>query len=392
MDVLVIGAGTAGVTIAARLKKARRDLKITVIDPSEVHHYQPLFTLVGGGLATYEETRRTTASIIPRGVNWRKASVARIDAEAKQVVLESGTSLQYDALVVAPGIRIALDEVDGLAAALRDDPRVWTNYLASSVEKGKEAIDAFAGGRALFTFPQSPVKCGGGPQKIMWIIDDVLRRRGDREGASVHYFAPSGVIFGVPRYCEPLDREVESRDIQTHFKQHLVAVDHTKSTATFELVDTGERVEEAYDLLHVTPPQRAQTFISESGIGNDAGFVEVDRHTLQHVRHPAIFSAGDACSAPTPKTGAAVRKQAPVLVKNLVAFLEQRELSANYDGYTSCPLVVRTNRVILAEFGYDGSILETFPMNQAKPRWTMWILKRFLLPIMYWMGMLKGRA
>lgn len=390
-NILIIGGGTAGITIAARLLKAEKNLKVKIIDPAERHYYQPLWTLVGGGLATLEETDRKMGDVIPRNVAWVKEHVNRINPKEKIVHTEEGSEHSYDALVVAPGIRLAMEEVEGLTEALANDHRVWTNYSVEYVNKGVEAINTFNGGDSYFTFPNSPVKCGGGPQKIMWITEQWLVKNKVKEASTVNFIAPGGEIFGVPKYRDALQLLVEDRGIKTHFKQHLVAINHKKSEIILENVETKERSTKSYDLLHVTPPQRAFDFVKKSGIANDAGFVDVNRETLQHVTYPEIFSAGDASSLPTAKTGAAIRKQAPILVHNLIAHLKQNALKPSYDGYTSCPLVVSHNKVILAEFGYDGSILETFPFNQAKPRRSMYLLKRFMLPKIYFLGMLKGK-
>jgi len=389
--VVIIGGGTVGIAMAARLRKASKALKLTVVDPASRHYYQPIWTLVGGGLATFEESDHAMEEYMPKGVTWLKERVSGIDAAGKTVSTEEGTSLTYDALVVAPGIRLVMDEVDGLEEALEQDARVWTNYSPKYVTKGKAAIDGFEGGSTWFTFPNSPVKCGGGPQKIMYIAEQWLEKRGQKATSTVNYVAPGGKIFGVPKYCETLEGIVEQRGIATHFFQHLVAVDHANSTITLEHVETKERTTHTYDLLHVTPPQRAFPFVAESGIANDAGFVNVDKATLQHVEHPEIFSAGDASSLPTAKTGAAVRKQAPILVANLLAHLKGESLKPKYDGYTSCPLVVSHKHVVLAEFGYDGAILESFPFNQAKPRRSMYFLKRNLLPGVIYNRMMKGK-
>ena len=390
--IVIIGGGTAGVTIAARLRRADSTLQVTIIDPATRHYYQPLWTLVGAGLARFEETDRAMKDLIPSGVTWRQAEVARVAPEQGEVLLTDGAKVAYDALVVTPGLRLAFEEVEGLVDALEHDPRVWTNYSLEYVKKGVGALAAFKGGRAFFSFPNSPVKCGGGPQKIMWVVEDILREQGRREGAEVHFVASGAAIFGVPKYREALERLVQERDIHTHFQQHVVAVDRARGEVVIEDLQTKARRAERYDLLHVTPPQRAFPWIKESGLGDAAGFVDVNRETMQHARFPNVFSAGDAANLPTAKTGAAVRKQAPALVANLVAFLRGQAAPAHYNGYTSCPLVVSQRHVILAEFGYDGAILESFPFEQAVPRRSMYVLKRHLLPVMYWQGMLKGRA
>ncbi len=413
--IVIVGSGTAGITAAAQLRRAGRPLRLTIVSPAERHYYQPLWTLVGGGLASFAETERRTADLIPPGVEWIRDRVTSFSPQDNGLTLASGRTLEYDALVVAPGIRIALEEVAGLKEALEEDPRVWTNYLPEYVVKGPKAIAAVRSGNALFTKPASPLKCGGAPVKILFIAEESLRRNGVRAHTTVHYFNPDQGIFGVPRYAATLERLRTERGIEMTGRMNLIEVRAHDGVAVFENLDDGSEREVPYALLHVSPPQRAPRFIADSPLaapgaerapaertagarrrnlpqGGDGGFVEVDPFTTQHVRYPNVFSVGDASSLPTAKTGAGVRKQVPVMVANLLAHLEGEPLPKRYDGYTSCPLVVGHNRVVLAEFGYDGAILESFPIDQSKPRWSMWLLKRYLLPQLYWHGMLKGRA
>ncbi len=412
--VLIVGGGTAGITVAARLRNARNDLTIQIISPDDCHYYQPLWTLVGGGLAELKETQRPVADVVPNGVTWTQDKVTVLKPDENCVITQAHGPISYDALVLAPGLRMALEEVAGLEAALEEDPRVWTNYLARYVTKGPTAIEAFKGGDAIFTFPRTPLKCGGAPQKIMWIAEETFRDRGVRDRATVRFVVPGDKIFGIPKYREVLDDIASDRGIKLLTKMHLVEIRHQESVAVFENVDEGQEIEVHYELLHVAPPSRAHSFIVDSPLGAEGGrlapdertlgaqkrnlpqggsggFVEVDPQTTQHVRYPNVFSLGDASNLPTAKTGAAVRKQAPVLVENLLAFLSGRSPKAKYDGYTSCPLVMGHHSVMLAEFDYEGKPMETFPVDQAKPRYSMWLLKRYLLPLLYWKGMLKGR-
>lgn len=413
MKVVVIGGGTAGITVLARLQRALPDAELVLIDRAERHYYQPLWTLVGGGLADFDETDRSEADFVPAGVEWIHDYVEGFLPEQNEVVLQSGARVSYDQLVVAPGLRVALDEVKGLVDALENDPRVWTNYDLRYVGKGPFALDAFAGGDAYFTTPDSPLKCGGAPQKIMWIAEETLRRKGVRNRSQVTLTVPADRIFGVPKYRETLDRLAAERDVHLMTHVHLIEIDWASSQAVFENLQTHETTSLHYDLLHVTPPQRSPDFIRTSVLAGGAtepaekdqtpaitgcgllrgargGFVDVDIHTLQHKRFPNIWSLGDAADLPTAKTGAAVRKQAPLLVENLKLVSQGQAPKPDYDGYTSCPLVVGHDRVVLAEFGYDGKVMETFPFDQGKPRYSAWLLKRHLLPQIYWHGMLRG--
>lgn len=202
----------------------------------------------------------------------------------------------------------------------------------------------------------------------------------------------AGAIFGVPKYRQALERVVASRDIVTQFQMDLVEIRGDAKEAVFRNMESGEETVERYDMIHVTPHQSAPEFIKTSPLASEAGWVEVDKHTTQHVRYPNVFSLGDCSSLPTSKTGAAVRKEAPVVVTNLLAQRDGNALTGHYDGYASCPLVTGRGKAILAEFGYDGAIMETFPFDQAQERYSMYALKAYGLPKLYWHGMLKGRV
>lgn len=389
--VLIVGGGSAGISVAARLGKALGPGKVTVLEPSAKHYYQPLWTLVGGGEARKEETERDEATLIPSGVTWLQEGAASFDPDKRLVVTSGGRGLEYNALVVAMGIQVDWHKVKGLPEALGRDG-VCSNYSYAHVDKTWEFIRGFTGGRALFTHPATPIKCGGAPQKIMYLADNAFRRAGVREKSQVEFFIADPVIFKSKKYAESLLKVIARKDIQVHHRQHLIEIRPTSREAIFENLDTKTVESVQYDLLHVTPPMSAPDLLKRSPLGNKDGWVEVDKATLQHVRHPQIFSLGDCSSLPTSKTGAAIRKQAPVVATNIVSLLKGEPLTAQYDGYTSCPLVTGYGKLILAEFDYDLQPKETFPFDQSQERWTMYQLKKHLLPVMYWNGMLKGIA
>lgn len=388
-NVLIIGAGTAGLTTASLLRKKRAALTIAMIDPAEVHYYQPLFTLVGGGITPLSHAVRPMQSLIPKGVTWIKDRVQNINAQAKEVQTERDL-FRYDMLVVAPGLRLKLDAIPGLETALAENI-VCTNYSEKFVSQTWQQIQAFKGGRAIFTVPNTPIKCGGAPQKIMYLADDAFRANQVRSNSEVVFVSALDKIFGVTKYATGLTKVIQKRDIQTRFKHNLTAIDPKRKIATFT-TDTGDTTELDFTLMHVTPPMGPQQFLVGNALCNEVGWVKVHLGTLQSPEFPDVFSLGDACDAPTSKTGAAIRKQAPVVVKNMLHRLDGKPLSAVYDGYTSCPLVTGYGKLILAEFDYKGQPCETFPFDQGKERWSMYLLKKYFLPQMYWRAMLQGRV
>jgi sulfide:quinone oxidoreductase len=390
-DVLIVGGGTAGITVAAQLLNQDVAPKVTIVEPSTTHDYQPIWTLVGGGVFPREVSRRPMADVMPRGATWIRDRIISFDPEKNEVQTDGGKTLTYNELIVAAGIQLNWDAVKGLPEAIGKGG-VCSNYGYDKVSYTWETIQAFQGGNAVFTYPATPIKCAGAPQKIMYLAEETFRRRGIREQADVIYASATAGIFGVPKYAEALNEVVADRNIQTQFAKNLVEIRPQSREAVFKDVNNGEGLVLKYDMMHVTPPQSAPNFIKQSALADEGGWVDVDQHTLQHAKFPNVFSLGDCSSLPCSKTGAAVRKQAPVLVQNVTAFRAEKPLSARYDGYASCPLVTGYGKVILAEFGYDGVIMETFPFDQAKERYSMYALKAYGLPNLYWHGMLQGRG
>jgi sulfide:quinone oxidoreductase len=396
-QVLIIGGGTGGITVAARLRRLPMPPEVAIIEPSASHYYQPLWTLVGAGIMGREQSVKPEAEFIPRGVTWIRDRVATIDPEAHSVTLESGRTVGYEQLVVAAGIQVDWSAIPGLRESVgKPGTGVVSNYDFDTVESTWEAIRTFRGGRALFTDPKTAVKCGGAPQKILYLAEEAFRRQGVRDGTEVVFMNAKPVNFTAPAYAGTFRELCARRGIAIHLQHDLVALRPERREAVFATPD-GERVER-YDLIHVTPPQSAPDFLKRSPLGNAEGWVEVDKHTLQHVRHPDVFALGDCSNLPTSKTGAAIRSQAPVLVANLMAHrvaqaagAAQGPLPAAYDGYTACPVVTGYGSLVMAEFDYSKEPAESMPFDQNQERYSMYALKTYLLPQLYWHGMLRGR-
>jgi sulfide:quinone oxidoreductase len=371
--------------VAALLRKRRPAWRIGVVEPSPTHYYQPGFTIVGGGSYAMAKTMRPTASLIPRGVRWEQDSAAHIDPSVHRVRLASGRELGYRHLVVCPGLVNDLGRVDGLEAALGKGG-VTSNYVTGMAPYTWQLIDQWRGGRAVFTQPPVPFKCPGAPQKIAYLAADRWLQRGLLGASKVHFHTAAAAMFGIAAFARALDKVVARYGIAAHFQHNLVAVDAQRRVATFERVagDIKERVEQEYDLLHVTPPEAPPAFLRDSQLVNGAGFVEVDQSTLQSTKFADVFALGDACSTPNSKTAAAVRKQAPVLVKNLLAYADGHTLDSVYDGYGSCPLTTSLNTVMLAEFIYGGVVTPSFRMDPFAEKRLWWLGKKYGFPALYW--------
>lgn len=396
-EVLIIGGGTAGVTVAARLLR-KRFTDVAVIEPSDKHYYQPLWTLVGGGQATAAETERAESSVMPRGATWIKSAVTAVDPDTNSVTCTDGATYSYDVLVVAPGIQLDWERTEGLVDTLGKDG-VSSNYSFDLAPRTWEFIRNTRSGTAVFTMPSGPIKCAGAPQKIAYLACDHWRRQGVLDNIDVHLVVPTPRIFGIPAIADNLDKVIADYGIHLHTGSEVRSIDSaTRKVSVTNLTD-GSETTLPYDVLHATPHQSAPDWIkasplSTSHVGGDAnGYVDIDKHTMQHVRYPNVFALGDAGSSPNSKTGAAIRKQAPAVVENIAAVLSGRPLPGSYDGYASCPIVTSSSEMLLAEFDYDFALKPSFPvLDPVKPHRPYWYLKKYGLPAMYWNLMLKGLA
>ncbi|WP_339436221.1 MULTISPECIES: FAD/NAD(P)-binding oxidoreductase [unclassified Pseudomonas] len=392
-DIVVIGGGSAGIGLVASLLKRDPQLNITLIEPSEYHCYQPAWTLVGGGAYDVKKTRRPLADVLPNGVTWVQAAVTELLPDEQTLVLDSGQRVSWNNLIVCPGLRLAWEKVEGLQDTLGQHG-VTSNYSYEHAAYTWQLVQQLKGGKAIFTQPAMPIKCAGAPQKAMYLSCDHWLKQGTLKNIDVEFNLAGAALFGVATFVPPLMKYVEKYNARLAFNANLVKVDGPARKAWFEVKDAEGSVsveEKSFDLLHVVPPQVSPDFISQSPLADAAGWCEVNPHSLQHLRYPHIFGLGDVCGTTNAKTAAAVRKQIVVVAENLLALRKQAALPLKYDGYGSCPLTVEKGKVVLAEFGYGGKLLPTFPLDPTQARRSMWFLKATLLPWFYWNGMLKGR-
>ena len=394
-DIVVIGAGAAGVAVTASMLKRKPDLDIAIIDPADEHYYQPGWTLVGAGVFKPQKTVRTLASLIPKRAKWIKAAIAAFEPESNTVILEGQQRVRYNRLVVCPGLKLDWGKVEGLVDALGKHG-VTSNYRYDLAPYTWECVQNLKSGNAVFTQPPMPIKCAGAPQKAMYLSADHWRRKGRLKDINVHFYNAVDVLFGVKDYVPALMKYVERYDADLHFSHNLVRVDGPGKTAWFDVkTDEGVKQEEVkFDMLHAVPPQTAPDFIKASPLADDNGWVDVDQSTLRHKQFDNVYSLGDVMNAPNAKTAAAARKQAPVVANNLLSDMGHGKVRSIYDGYGSCPLTVERGKIVLAEFGYGGKILPSFPswvLNGFKPTRRAWFLKEKILPPVYWRLMLRGK-
>ncbi|XP_071787939.1 sulfide:quinone oxidoreductase, mitochondrial-like [Asterias amurensis] len=389
---VVVGGGSGGLALASNLSRKYGKGQVAVVEPSDEHFYQPLWTLVGGGQKKKEQSRKLMKDVMPGACDWIKDKAVKFDPENNSLTTAEGKTVQYNYLVVAMGMQLNFDKLKGLVEALEHDPQVCCNYSYHTVDKTFQAMQNFKSGNAIFTFPNTPVKCAGAPQKIMYLAEEYFRENDKRDGANVMYFSPLGAIFSAPKYAAVMNRICKERGIQVNLKHNLVEIKPDTREAVFANLNTdpNELITVPYAMLHVPPPMGPPDILKASPLAGPSGFLSVSKDTGQHTKYPNVFGIGDCTDFPTSKTAAAIAGQSGILLKTINAVVSGLTPYAKYNGYTSCPLVTGRRSCVLAEFDYTLEPLETFPVDQSVERRTAYHMKADLLPTMYWNGLIKG--
>ena len=391
-DVVIIGAGSSGIATASSLIKRNHDIRIALIDASELHYYQPGWTLVGGGVFTVESTQRNTIDLIPSGTSWVKNMVTQFIPKEDKIILDNGCSIFYNQLIIASGLKLNWSAIEGLEETLGKNG-VTSNYRYDLAPYTWELVKKMESGKAIFTQPPMPIKCAGAPQKALYLSASEWLMSGKLHKMDIDFYNAGDVLFGVKEYVPALMTYMKKYNAKLNFLQTLAKVDGDSKTAWFK-DSQGKTSPVHFDFLHVCPPQIAPDFIRNSELADDAGWLDVDPKTLMSKKFKNIWGVGDVLNTSNAKTMAAARKQAPIVAHNVATVLAGDDKLVCYDGYGSCPLTVEHGKIVLAEFTYGGKVNPTFPLwvnDGTKPTSFAWYLKVKMLPPLYWQGMLKGR-
>lgn len=398
--IVVAGGGSASSVFVGHLLRTGKvdPASVLVVEPSALNFYQPGFTMVGGGLlGDMSDPKNPNMNIIKHQtrdmfhpqVEILHQSVKSFNPANNQIITSEDKAISYEHLIVALGIQLNYESIPGLVESL-DDPScpVGSIYRFDYAVKMNKIINSFKGGKAVFHIPPQPIKCAGAPQKVMYLAKDAFVKN-NIQNYTIDYYMAQPAIFSVPKYSNSLTGIANGKGIQLHYEHVLTKVDKSTRTATFKNKE-GKEITQEFDLLHVPPPQKAPAVLKSSEIVDASGFVTIDKDSLRHTKYPNIWAVGDCTNLPTSKTLAAGISQSSVLTHNLLQSLENKQPTAKYTGYTSCPIFVGQNKLMLCEFKYAAQVSETFSYRQEVPSRLYYMIKRFFFPYVYKYWFKKG--
>ncbi len=397
--IVIAGAGAAGLTMASRLSQQLEGAQIVIVDPRADHIYQPGLTLVGAGLKPASYVTLRTGDFVPRNVRLVPESIAEFDPVGNKVVTDKGTQLPYDFLVVATGLVLDYQGVEGMEFGLIGREGIASVYGGpQAAEASWRALDVFRqrGGVGLFGRPQTEMKCAGAPLKQTFLADDYLRRSGKRASSEIIYNAQNDTLFSVPLVDAKVRELFARQEFKVNFSHVLTRIDPVRHIATYTTAKGP--VELKWDFLNLIPPMRAPPAVRnsalrwQSGPFSADGWIDVDRTTLRHQRFANVFGVGDINGVPKGKTAASVKWQAPVAADHLIGTITGKGGTERYNGYTSCPLITKIGQAMLVEFDYENRLTPSFPfIKPLDEHWLVWVIKETMLKPNY-TAMLRGLA
>lgn len=417
--IVIVGGGTGAIMTLSKLKRSIKNPDITIIAPNEKHIYQPGQIFVASGEMPLQDIILDNNDYIDtNAVKWIKDEVKTFNAQDNSVVTRNGQIISYDVLIVATGVAYHYEKIKGLT---KED--IGTNGIASvylnDLEKGtsRGATEGWTWFNELketaktkkptviYTHPNTPIKCGGAPQKVLYLSADYLRQ--SDLSANFIFATSNAKLFPLPKVDKELHIAQNRYDkITNKFQHHLESIDVKAKKATFihayeekvfdpdleeyEMVSYAKKVEMDYDYIHIVPPMSPVKAVMDSDLISENGWLDIDIQTLQHKKYKNIFGIGDVCNISSCKTGGAARHQTPIVIQNVLAYLKAKNITGQYDGYTACPLKTQYGKIIMAEFNYKGPA-PTLPfLAYEKPRWIWWAFDLYMLKPMYQYLMLRG--
>jgi sulfide:quinone oxidoreductase len=397
--VVIIGAGAGGTALVNRLIGRLDGASITIIDPSEKHLYQPGLSLVAAGLKPASYTESKTTDWLPGGITYINEAAAGIDPETRRVTTSGGQAIDYDFLVVAPGLVLDHDAIEGFSLDLVGSNGIGAlyagpEYAARTWQAASKYVEQ--GGRRHFHPPGDR---------------DEMRRRAAQAHLPDRRHRPHRRQCGQDRdhlrrqQPEPLRRSHrvgKGADAVREPRDITPAYSHPARHRAWQPARHLHRPRRRHRAGIRLPPRHpaAARARRDPAVGpawadrwTDQGWVEVDQEDAAPLRYPEIFALGDVAGVPKGKTAASVKWQVPVVEDHLVAAIAGTEGTATYNGYTSCPLITRVGRAMLIEFDYNNDLTPSFPgiIAPLEELWISWLMKEVALKATY-NAMLRGKA
>lgn len=397
VNIVIVGAGVAGLAVANRLRRQLPNATVTILDRRQSHYYQPGYTLLATGV--WNDTDKVTdsnADLLASGIEWIQENALEFVPDKNHLITDKGQKISYDYLVVATGLRLGYEKIEGLAIEDLGTEGIGSVYHSPEVAlKTWQQIDAFRqkGGRAIMTLADTDMKCAGAPLKMTFMLHDRLLQSGTRYNSEIQFFSPNQTVFSVPVVNDNILSRWASFDtpIIPNFEQRLTAIDKSAKVAYFTDVE-GNKTKQDYDFIHVVPPMYAVDSVLNSPLANKDGWLDVDKYTLQHKRYENIFGVSDINGTPKGKTAATVKLSAPIVANNLIEVIQGKAPSQRFDGYTSCPLLIKEGEAMLVEFDYENNLTPSVPLvNPLKESYFAWFLEEMMLKPAY-MAVAKGRV
>lgn len=393
-ELLILGAGTAGTMMANHLRKAlnNNEWKISIISQNDTHYYQPGFLFIPFDIYKPEQVIKSVGKFIPKEINYIQEKIERVDKENDKVILQNGTELNYNILIIATGSDIAPQEIEGMSGD-HWYKSVFDFYSFEGSKNLRDKLKTWEGGSMVVHISEMPIKCPVAPLEFAFLADSFFLKKGMRDKVEITYVTPMSGAFTKPIATKELNYILKQKNIKIVPDFNIEKVDAENN----KIIDYGgEEVE--YDLLVTVPTNMGDEMIERSGFGDELNFVPTDKNTLQSKVKDNIFVIGDATNLPASKAGAVAHFESEILKDNILRYIAGKELKKEFDGHSNCFIETGHGKAILIDFNYDQEPVKgTFPIPWIGPlsllketRLNHW--GKLAFRWIYWHMLIKGIA
>lgn len=343
---LILGSGAGGVMVATKLrhKLDPKEWKITIIDRSWQHHYQPGWLFIPFGIYAKDDCIKPQTDFIPEGINFVQGEITNIDPVKKVVTTNHGKH-DYDWIVVATGCRIVPDEIEGMMDGWGKD--VHNFYSPDGAVALAKRLKHFNKGRLVLNIAEMPIKCPVAPLEFIFLADWFFMKNDSRCNIEIELVTPLSGAFTKPVAAEVLGRLCEEKNIKIVPNFEIAQVNAEAKT-----IESHKGEEVPYDLLVSIPPNFGSKVVMDSEIGDVVGYMDTDPYTLKSKKYENMYIVGDATNVPTSKAGSVAHFESDVIVDNMLREIDGLAPRPEFDGHSNCFIVTGYEKAVLIDFNY----------------------------------------
>lgn len=407
--IVIVGGGLAGISTAARLKNRLDNPDITIIEPEPLSaSYQRGLTLVAAGIWDISQIQYNRDDKIPHGIKLIKGRATSFDPQNNTLTVDNKDLIAYKQLILATGVALNYAGIKGLSSSItsftkntdllknsgltknglhsiffRDGASATWRAIQQLIQKAKTHTSTTKL-QAIFTHPNTEINCESASINIMYLVHSRLIEAKVRDKITMIYNTSSTNLHNVIEFHDAILKQFKQKNFIYNYSHNLFEINPENKVAIFEKysqLDTkNEKIEMAYDFIHITPPMKEHNEITTSPLGSLKDQTLMNKETLQHVKFKNVWAIESS----------SVSAKHKVLVDNIISHMQNKNSSSKYTGYKAESFITNMGTAMLAEYDWSMKQQPSFPLNPMQARWIWWLMELYICKTTTISGMMKG--